>query len=79
MSNRNLIQNSDALNETQLMLLRLFSRKMDENETNEIRELLINYLNQKLQAELDNVISEKGYTQKDFDKVLNNSQRTRRR
>ncbi|MCU0325416.1 MAG: hypothetical protein MUF45_09220 [Spirosomaceae bacterium] len=76
MSNRSQIQTSDALNETQLMLLRLFSRKMDETETNEIRDLLINHLNQKLQRELDIVISEKGYTQKDFDEILNNSQRT---
>lgn len=67
-----------TLNNTQLMLLKLFSRNMSEQETEEIRDLLLNYLNQKLQMQLEKDIAEKGITQDDLDKVLNESQRTRR-
>lgn len=66
-----------TLNNTQLMLLKLFSRNMSEQETEEIRDLLLNYLNQKLQIQLEKDIAEKGITQDDLDKVLNESQRTR--
>lgn len=76
MSDRTQIPQSQGLNEVQLMLLRLFSVPMSDNEINEIRDLLLNHLNTKLQVELDKVIEEKGYTQKDFKKVLNRSQRT---
>lgn len=76
MSDRTKIPQTQGLNEVQLMLLKLFSMPMSDNEINEIRDLLLNHLNTKLQKELDKVIEEKGYTQKDFKKILNKSQRT---
>ena len=66
-----------GLNEVQLTLLKLFSRKMSEAEQTEIKEMLLNYYDNALQKEVQNVIKKKGYTKADFEKVLNNSQRTK--
>ncbi len=66
-----------TLNNTQLLLLKLFSRNMSEQETEEVRDLLLNYLNQKLQLQLEKDIAEKGITQIDLDCILNESQRTK--
>lgn len=65
-----------TLNATQLMLLKLFSRNLSEQETEEIRELLLNYLDKKLQVQLEKDIAAKGITQADLNRVLNESQRT---
>jgi hypothetical protein len=66
-----------GLNEVQLTLLKLFSRKMSEAEQTEIKEMLLNYYDNALQKEVQRVIKKKGYTKNDFEKVLNNSQRTK--
>jgi hypothetical protein len=66
-----------SLNATQLMLLKLFNRDMKEQEMNEIRDLLLNYLDTKLQIQLDKDIASKGISQADLDNVLNESQRTK--
>ena len=65
-----------SLNATQLMLLKLFSRDMTEQETKEIRNLLLQYLDAKLQTQLELDIAAKNITQNDLNKVLNESQRT---
>jgi hypothetical protein len=66
-----------GLNEVQLTLLKLFSRKMSEAEQTEIKEMLLSYYDNALQREVQSVIKKKGYTKNDFEKVLNNSQRTK--
>ena len=66
-----------GLNEVQLTLLKLFSRKMSEAEQAEIKEMLLTYYDNALQREVQSVIKKKGYTKNDFEKVLNNSQRTK--
>ena len=66
-----------SLNDTQLMLLKLFSRDMSEQETKEIRDLLLRHLDKKLQAQLEIDMTTKGITQKHLDKILNESQRTK--
>jgi hypothetical protein len=66
-----------GLNEVQLTLLKLFSRKMSEDEQTEIKEMLLSYYDNALQREVQSVIKKKGYTKNDFEKVLNNSQRTK--
>ena len=65
-----------SLNPTQLLLLKLFNRDMTEQETKEIRDMLLQYLDAKMQMQLDIDITHKGITQADFDKILNESQRT---
>lgn len=72
----NVVGSRTGLNEVQLMLLRMFDRGMSEKEISDIRNLLLDYYERELHEELERVIEEKKYTQKDFDKILNESQRT---
>ncbi len=69
-------QTPTSLNEVQLTLLRLFSRSMSDQDTEEIKMLLVKHLRQKLDLQVDADIERKGITRKDFDKVLNKSQRS---
>jgi hypothetical protein len=59
------------LNPIQVSLLRLFNRPMSENETRELKKLLVNHYSGLLEKEVTIVNAEKGYTQKDFDAMLN--------
>ena len=66
-----------TLNAIQLMLLKLFNQDMPEQEIKEIRDLLLNYLDAKLQKQVAVDMATKNITQADLDAVLNNSQRTK--
>lgn len=68
---------AQSLNDVQLNLLKLFSRKMSETEQAEINEMLLKYYDNLLQKEVQRAINQKGYTKEDFENVLNNSQRTK--
>ena len=59
------------LNPMQISLLRLFNRPMSESETLELKTLLVNHYSALLEEEITKVVAEKGYTQKDFDEMLN--------
>lgn len=59
------------LNPVQVSLLRLFNRPMSEQETLELKRLLVKHYSKLLKEEVSKVITEKGYTQKDFDDMLN--------
>lgn len=59
------------LNPIQVSLLRLFNRPMSEKETLELKKILTDYYADKLEEEVNKVVSEKRYTQEDFDKMLN--------
>jgi len=59
------------LNPIQVSLLRLFDRPMSEDETKELKRLLVNHYSALLEEEVTKVIAEKGYTQNDFDNMLN--------
>ena len=58
------------LNPIQVSLLRLFNRPMSENETKELKKLIVNHYSDLLEEEVTKVVSKKGYTQKDFDDML---------
>jgi hypothetical protein len=60
------------------MRLKLFNRDMTTEEIKEIEHLLLNYLDDKLQKQLDIDMAAKNITQKDLDKQLNKSNRTKR-
>ncbi len=64
------------LNDVQISLLRMFNRGMTEQETAEVKRLLMRFYDEKLQREIDRVEAEKGYTTADYDSMLNNSNRT---
>lgn len=52
-----------VLNSTQMMLLRLFSTKQTQKETDELREVLINYYNEKMIAAANKVVKDKQLTE----------------
>lgn len=69
---------SRTLNPIQLMLLKLFNRDMSEQEINDIKTLIINYLDEKLQEQVEKDIQLKGITQADLDAILSDTNRTTR-
>jgi hypothetical protein len=71
MSNIENISNSPRLNSLQISLLRLFSQNISDDQTLEIRKLMMNYFDIQLKAELEKVVEEKGYTEDDFRQMLN--------
>jgi hypothetical protein len=65
-----------GLNDVQLTLLRLFNRPISQQETEEIKDLLVKHLRKKLDIQIEEDIQKKGITRKDFDRILNKSKRT---
>ena len=65
-------QNSQhGLNSVQESLLRLFSRPMTEAETLQLKQIMVQHFGRQLKDEIKNVVAEKGYTQTDFENMLN--------
>jgi len=62
---------SSRLNPIQESLLRLFDRNMSEEEILTLRKVLVKHYSELLRAEVERVVEEKGYTQEDFDRMLN--------
>jgi hypothetical protein len=59
------------LNPIQVSLLRLFNIPMSEHETNVLKKLMVSHYSALLEEEVTKVVAKKGYTQKDFDAMLN--------
>ena len=64
-------------NSVQVSLMRLFDRPMQPAELDRVHYLLMNYYSELIGNEADEIMKQKGYTQADLDRVLNQSQRTR--
>lgn len=62
---------ASKLNPIQESLLRLFSRPMTEEETLQLKRVLVKHYNSLLKTELEKVMQEKAYTDEDFEKMLN--------
>ncbi|MDB5091168.1 MAG: hypothetical protein JWR09_5162 [Mucilaginibacter sp.] len=61
------------LNAIQVSLLRLFNRPMSEKETLTLKRLMVDHFSDLLKEEVADVLDKKGYTQKDFDAMLNSN------
>lgn len=72
----NSAQLTPPLNDVQLMLLRLFSRPMTEEDVKNIRAMLLEYYDSMLQKEVTTVIDEKGIKREDFEQLLRKDQRS---
>ena len=70
MSAPSLTPKSRKLNSLQLSLLRLFGQNINENQTLEIRKIMMDYFDGQLKSEIENVVKEKGYYESDFQKML---------
>jgi hypothetical protein len=68
--------NFNSLNDVQIGLLRMFSRPMTEEQTLKIKRAIGNHLSKELDEEVEIVVLEKGITEKDYDKLRKQHQRT---
>lgn len=59
------------LNPLQVSLLRLFNRDMSDDEILALKRVLVKHYSELLRNEVEQVVAEKGYTQADFDAMLN--------
>lgn len=59
------------LNPLQVSLLRLFNRNMSDDEILALKRVLVKHYSDLLRMEVEKVVTEKGYTQTDFDEMLN--------
>ncbi len=62
---------NQGLNALQISLLRLFNRPMTDKQTHDLQKVLVKHYTTQLHEELERITEEKGYTQADFDKMLN--------
>ncbi len=74
-SSQSISPKSKKLNSLQLSLLRLFGQNINENQTLEIRKILMDYFDGQLRSELESVIKKKGYTEGDYRKMLKDKSR----
>ncbi len=67
-------QHVQRLSNAQLLLLNLFEHDLSESDLESLRKNLVNFLNTKLQDELDSIILEKNMTLEDInqDEIGNN-------
>ncbi len=69
-------RDTQPLTEAQLLLLRLFSRPMSDEETAELGQVLMDFYRRKLDEQVAQDIERKGITRSDFDRLLRKSRRT---
>jgi hypothetical protein len=68
--------NFSKLNEIQLGLLRMFSRPMTVEQTLNLKRIIVNYLSDELDKEVERVVQEKNITNIDFEALKHQHQRT---
>jgi len=64
------------LNKSQLEILKLFRRELNETDLLEIKRLIVQYLGEKITKMADHVWEEKNWNQDDMEKLLNSHNRT---
>ena len=64
------------LSNAQLELLKLFSRDLPEEDLIEIKQMIVNYLAEKLAQKTDEIWEEEGWTNDDMKRFLNTHMRT---
>lgn len=66
-----------GLNEIQIGLLRMFDRKIPDDEVLEIKRVLVKHLSEKLFQEVDRITLEKGISEKDYKLLESEDVRTK--
>ena len=64
------------LNPTQLEILNLFSRELDENDLQEIKRMITKYLSKKAAKQANDVWDKKGWTKAKMDDLSQTHMRT---
>ena len=67
----------NGLNEVQIGLLRMFSRPMSEEQALKIKRVIVSFLADELDTEIEKVVDEKNITEKDFNVLRKQHQRTK--
>lgn len=67
---------SNALNEQQIEILKLFSRKLDNEDLMAIKDLIVKYLAEKATRMADQIWDEKGWDDGKVDEILETNLRT---
>lgn len=65
-----------SLNAHQIEILKLFSRDMEEADFIAIKRLIVQYLGNKITTMVDQVWEDKGWEEKDMERLLNMHERT---
>jgi F0F1-type ATP synthase epsilon subunit len=73
---RNQQVNYNGLNDVQIGLLRMFARPMTKEQSLKIKRGIVNLLSDELDIEVERAVKEKGITEKDFEALRNDHQRT---
>jgi len=58
------------LNDAQLMVLQVVNEQYNEQDLEDLRKLLLDFNNRKMQQHLDETAAQKGYGKVDFEKML---------
>lgn len=58
------------MNQAQMMVLQVVKEQYNEQDLAELRQLLIDFNHRKMQNHLDKTVTEKGYTNQDFEQML---------
>jgi hypothetical protein len=59
------------LNPIQVSLLRLFERGMSDEDTLELRRVIVAHLSKKMLAEVERIDDERSYTAEGYERMLN--------
>lgn len=70
------METATKLNSMQLFMLRIFDRKIDKKQEEDIKQLLVDYFAKQIDEEMDDIWATKGMTQDDLDTMLNTHNRT---
>jgi hypothetical protein len=69
---------ANPLSKAQMMVWQVVKDLHSEQDLNDLRDLLIDFNNLKMQQHLDEIVAQKGYTDADFEKMLNGHDRKAR-
>jgi len=69
---------AQPLNQAQSMVLEVVKNHNNERDLEELRGLLLDFSNRKMQEHLDEIVAEKGYTATDFENMLKGHERRMR-
>jgi DNA-binding phage protein len=70
------MEQTTKLNSMQLFMIRLFEKQLNTRQQEEIKTLLTDYFATQIDEEMDRIWEEKGLSQEDLDKALEEHKRT---
>lgn len=70
------MEHATKLNSMQLFMIKLFEKQLNAKQEEEIKALLTDYFAKQIDEEIDQIWKEKGLSQADLDKALEEHKRT---